>query len=137
MGWYSAITNFAAEQITGQDRSDDPGQRSARHEPALFNGPEHAPEPEHRTYQGVAPLLAMPSRMEPDAVDRVYTAFDVSQPVGQPDDLRGRDREVRALLSGVLHRRNPGVVSGPRGSGKTSLVRVFGQCADREGVVVL
>lgn len=69
--------------------------------------------------------------------DQVYEAFDVSQPVDQPDDLRGREKELARLLSGVLHRRNHGVVSGPRGSGKTSLVRVFGQYADREGVVVL
>jgi hypothetical protein len=137
MGWYSVISNFASEQITGRDRNGDFDNGSERDGPAMFNGPDNGPEPEYRTYQGTMPLLDMPSRMEPEAVDRVYTAFDVSQPVGQPDDLRGRDREVRALLSGVLHRRNHGVVSGPRGSGKTSLVRVFGQCADREGVVVL
>nr|WP_294171195.1 ATP-binding protein [uncultured Sphingomonas sp.] len=73
----------------------------------------------------------------PSAADRIYQAFDVSQPVDQPQDLRGRAKQVARLLSGVIHRRNHGIVSGPRGSGKTSLVRVFGQYADREGIVVL
>ena len=94
-------------------------------------------EPEYRSFHALAPMPALSSRLSTAAVDRVYTAFDVSQPVGQPDDLRGRDHEVTTLLSGVLHRRNHGIVSGPRGSGKTSLVRVFGQFADRDGVVVL
>ena len=65
----------------------------------------------------MAPLPASALRLEASAVDRLYIAFDVSQPVEQPEDLRGRDLEVQALLSGVLHRRNHGIVSGPRGSG--------------------
>ncbi|WP_221766458.1 ATP-binding protein [Sphingomonas ginkgonis] len=81
--------------------------------------------------------LASLARMGESRLDRIYTAFDVSQPVGEPGDLRGREDEVEALLSGVLYRRNHGIVSGPRGSGKTSLVRVFGMYADQQGIVVL
>lgn len=69
--------------------------------------------------------------------DLVYTAFDTSQPVEQPDDLRGREDQIAKLVGGVLFRRNHGIISGPRGSGKTSIVRSFGQYTDRDGVVVL
>lgn len=135
MGWYSSVAQFAADQIGGLGRNQMEGRDD--HPNQLMFAASPGNEPEHRSFDAVAPLMAIPSRLETSAVDRVYMAFDVAQPVGQPDDLRGRDEEVRALLSGVLHRRNHGIVSGPRGSGKTSLVRVFGQYADREGVVVL
>lgn len=69
--------------------------------------------------------------------DLVYTAFDTSQPVEQPGDLRGREDQIAKLVGGVLFRRNHGIISGPRGSGKTSIVRSFGQYTDRDGVVVL
>ena len=72
-----------------------------------------------------------------DDADLIYTSFDASQPVEQPNDLRGREAQVAQLMSGVLFRRNHGIISGPRGSGKTSLVRTFGQYTDRDGVVVL
>ena len=135
MGWYSSVAQFAAEQIGGREPEPPYQHRSALFDPRFDD--DRSSEPEHRSFETVHPMLAVPSRLETSAVDRVYMAFDVSQPVAQPDDLRGRDLEVTALLSGVLHRRNHGIVSGPRGSGKTSLVRVFGQYADREGVVVL
>lgn len=136
MGWYDSVAQFAAEQIGGRSRDDDQQRSGSVPAAVMFrNHPEE--EPEHRVFEPVGPMLAIPTRLETSAIDEVYMAFDVSQPVGRPDDLRGRDGEVKALLSGVLHRRNHGIVSGPRGSGKTSLVRVFGQYADREGVVVL
>jgi len=135
MGWYESVTQFAADQIGGRGRNGEAGGSDLPDN--LMFARTQDEEPPHRAYEPVAPMLAIPSRLETTAIDQVYMAFDVSQPVGQPDDLRGRDREVKALLSGVLHRRNHGIVSGPRGSGKTSLVRVFGQYADREGVVVL
>ncbi|MFL6736048.1 MAG: AAA family ATPase [Sphingomonas sp.] len=72
----------------------------------------------------------------PSAADRIYAAFDASQPLDDPQDLRGRDEHIAQLMRGVHYRRTHGVVSGPRGSGKTSLVRVFSQFAQAEGVVV-
>jgi len=74
---------------------------------------------------------------EPSSGDIIYSAFDASQPANLPVDLRGRDKELRRLLSAVLYRRNHAVVAGLRGSGKTSLLRVFGHLADQEGVVAL
>ncbi|GAA4029025.1 hypothetical protein GCM10022281_05180 [Sphingomonas rosea] len=135
MGWYESVSQFAAEQIGGRSRANSsPAFDEPRDGLMLRDGDR---EPEHRAYEAMMPLLSIPRHLDTTALDQVYMAFDVSQPVGQPEDLRGRDQEVKGLLSGVLHRRNHGIVSGPRGSGKTSLVRVFGQYADREGVVVL
>lgn len=68
---------------------------------------------------------------------RVSLAFDVSQPVSSRDALRGRDSKLTALLSGTLYGGNHAFIYGPRGSGKTSLARVFGDYADEEGAVVL
>jgi len=136
MGWYSNVAQLA-EQFAGRDRETGLPKDGVDGEPVLYLDGVDGQEPEYRSFNAVAPVPATSSRISTVAVDRVYTAFDVSQPVGQPEDLRGRDREVTTLLSGVLHRRNHGIVSGPRGSGKTSLVRVFGQFADRDGVVVL
>lgn len=70
-------------------------------------------------------------------VDAVCRSFDASQPVEQPGDLRGRADDLAALRAGMMFRRNHGIVAGRRGSGKTSLVRSFGQQADRDGVIVL
>jgi hypothetical protein len=74
---------------------------------------------------------------EPSASDLIYRAFDASQPANQPVDLRGRDAELGKLLGGVLFRRNHAIVSGLRGSGKTSLLRVFGHLADQDGVAII
>lgn len=67
----------------------------------------------------------------------IYDAFDSSQPVSEAGGLYGRSDELNQLINGVLFRRNHGVISGPRGSGKTSIVKVFGERAEAEGVVVL
>lgn len=83
-----------------------------------------------------AAVAASDNAWGPSAADYVYTAFDASQPVQDPQDLRGRDQHIAHLMRGVLFRRTHGLVSGPRGSGKTSLVRVFAQYAEAEGVVV-
>lgn len=68
---------------------------------------------------------------------RVALAFDVSQPVRSREALRGRDSKLTALLSGTLYGGNHAFIYGPRGSGKTSLARIFGDYADEEGAVVL
>lgn len=83
-----------------------------------------------------AAVAASDNAWGPSAADYVYTAFDASQPVQDPQDLLGRDQHIAHLMRGVLFRRTHGIVSGPRGSGKTSLVRVFAQYAETEGVVV-
>jgi hypothetical protein len=67
----------------------------------------------------------------------IYDSFDASQPVQDAAGLYGRGEQLSHLVSGVLYRKNHAVVSGPRGSGKTSIVKVFGERAESEGVVVL
>jgi hypothetical protein len=133
-----ATDPFGAKRPRDQERED--GVVSLDGEP--MNGHGAYPLDGASSQLGLPPFarqdlhLAGPA-WAPSAADRIYQAFDVSQPVDQPQDLRGRAKQVARLLSGVIHRRNHGIVSGPRGSGKTSLVRVFGQYADREGIVVL
>ncbi|MET0179026.1 MAG: ATP-binding protein [Novosphingobium sp.] len=80
---------------------------------------------------------AAPSPRDGSCVERVYRAFDVSQPVETADDLFGREAELRQLVDAVLHRRNHGFIAGQRGSGKTSLARAVGEKLDLEGAVVL
>lgn len=87
--------------------------------------------PEPQEIVRTSPLEAARKRQ------RVSLAFDVSQPVSSRDALRGRDSKLTALLSGTLYGGNHAFIYGPRGSGKTSLARIFGDYADEEGAVVL
>jgi hypothetical protein len=141
MPWYSSVAQFASDAL-GPRPSREPINGDAHesayngNRSAFFQGEAETQSPGTMLMNGSAFPFPRPA-WAPSAADRVYQAFDASQPVDQPQDLRGRAKEVARLLSGVLHRRNHGIVSGPRGSGKTSLVRVFGQYADREGIVVL
>lgn len=136
MGWLS-IARYVVQELGARSSDED--------DDYFFDEPEEVANPEaltapptagswlsrgHDSARGVAGLHV-------DDGDRVYTAFDASQPVEHPADLRGREAGLASLLAGVMFRRNHGVVAGRRGSGKTSLVRSFGQCADRDGVVVL
>lgn len=63
--------------------------------------------------------------------------FGANHPVENPRDLFGRARELELLSASVLDSGMHAVIYGPRGSGKTSLVRVFGDLADRQGATVL
>lgn len=69
--------------------------------------------------------------------ERVYDAFDSSMPVANRTGLAGRDRELERLSEAVLLRRSHAIVFGPRGSGKTSLARIFGEVADNLHALVL
>jgi type II secretory pathway predicted ATPase ExeA len=70
-------------------------------------------------------------------IERVYHAFDASQPVAAAGDLFGREQQLKQLVEGVLHRRNHAFVVGQPGAGKTSLIRTFGQNLDAKGIVAL
>jgi hypothetical protein len=143
MAWYSNVSDFAAKQLSAfrgphPDGGDEHGHSAL--DGAPLNGRFLVETMDGETgNEAIGTGFLRPSGMNwaPSEADAIYEAFDVSQPVAQPEDLRGREKQLKQLLSGVLHRRNHGVISGPRGSGKTSLARVFGQCADLEGVVVL
>lgn len=67
----------------------------------------------------------------------VTETFDPSHPARDRHSLSGRNRSVAELLAGILFRNNHAAICGPRGSGKTSLARVFADYADEHGVVVI
>lgn len=64
-------------------------------------------------------------------------AFDAAHPVERRRELWGRDEQLELLFDGVLYQRKHAIVHGTRGSGKTSLVRVFADYADRQGAVLI
>ncbi len=68
---------------------------------------------------------------------RIHAAFDAGMPVEHRAGLAGRARELDRLVEAVLEHGKHGIVFGARGSGKTSLVRVFGDLADEGGATVL
>ncbi|WP_281825093.1 ATP-binding protein [Sphingobium sp. BS19] len=73
------------------------------------------------------------------AVNRsaVFTAFDASRPINGRSQLFGREKEIKGLLRSVFDFNQHAVIYGARGSGKTSVARVFGDFADQCGSVVL
>lgn len=68
---------------------------------------------------------------------KVARTFDSSHPVRTRSELFGRTRELDELLSATLYSGQHVIIHGARGSGKTSLVRVFGDHADGEGAIVI
>jgi type II secretory pathway predicted ATPase ExeA len=68
---------------------------------------------------------------------RISAAFNAAQPVGDRFELLGRGEELSRLVTGVAERHKHAVIFGPRGSGKTSLARVFGDLADEANCVAL
>ncbi|WP_242154746.1 ATP-binding protein [Sphingomonas sp. BAUL-RG-20F-R05-02] len=72
-------------------------------------------------------------------LDRVKVAqtFDSAHPVRSRSELFGRALELDAMLSATVDFGQHVIIHGARGSGKTSLVRVFGDHADGQGAVVI
>jgi type II secretory pathway predicted ATPase ExeA len=68
---------------------------------------------------------------------RVIAAFNASQPVDDRYELLGRMGELNRLVDGVVERRQHAVIFGARGSGKTSLARIFGDLADEAECVAI
>lgn len=64
-------------------------------------------------------------------------AFDASRPISGRSELFGRQREIEGLISSVFDFNQHAIVYGARGSGKTSVARVFGDFADHQGAIVL
>jgi len=73
----------------------------------------------------------------PENHQLLINAFDAAHPVARRRELRGREEQLEALFDGVLSQRKHAIIHGARGSGKTSLVRVFADHADRQGVVLI
>ncbi|MDP1026689.1 ATP-binding protein [Sphingomonas sp. KR1UV-12] len=68
---------------------------------------------------------------------RVYAGFDANMPVADRTGMAGRTRELQRLEQAVFDQRLHALICGTRGSGKTSLARVFGEIADERGCLVL
>ncbi|HPU16845.1 MAG TPA: WecB/TagA/CpsF family glycosyltransferase, partial [Polymorphobacter sp.] len=83
--------------------------------------------------RAVAPRAA--TTVVPFAAAR--SEFSANRPVIERDDLFGRQHDLDQLLSWVLDQSGNALIYGPRGYGKTSLVRVFGEIADSKAHVVL
>lgn len=78
-----------------------------------------------------------PAGSADDGRQLLIKAFDAAHPVARRGELRGRDEQLAALSDGVLDQRKHAIVHGARGSGKTSLVHVFADHADRQGLVLI
>lgn len=61
---------------------------------------------------------------------RLIQAFNAAQPVDDRYELLGRMGELNKLVDGVVERHQHALIFGARGSGKTSLARIFGDLAD-------
>lgn len=116
MGVFASLKAMFARLI------DPPGSRTLRIERAVPFPPAAAP---------AAPVA------RPDRRLRIHRGFAAALPVEDRFGLSGRTQEVDRMVRGVVWERKHVVVFGARGSGKTSLVRVFGDFADEVGQVVL
>lgn len=102
--------------------------------PPMMPDVAHAP----RIAPGSAGDLAPEPTISPERVRRVLIkAFDSTHPVADRRDLFGRDRELEELTSAMLDQGQHVLVHGARGSGKTSIVRIFGDLADQSGAIVI
>uniref|UniRef100_UPI0035CB9E14 ATP-binding protein n=1 Tax=uncultured Sphingomonas sp. TaxID=158754 RepID=UPI0035CB9E14 len=72
----------------------------------------------------------------PDRV-KIARVFDSAHPVRTRDELFGRNEELQQLLAAAVDFGQHSIIHGARGSGKTSLARVFGDHADQNGVIVI
>lgn len=68
---------------------------------------------------------------------RIHRAFSSALPVGDRYGLTGRSGEIGILAANILAQHKHGIIFGARGSGKTSLARVFGDLADEADCMAL
>lgn len=111
------------------------GDSGGRRIPLLLEAPawSEAPPP---------PALARPVAPAPRPAiafrrNAVFAAFNTAMPVTDRHGLAGRQRELVRLMDSVVIQRKHALIFGARGSGKTSLARVFGDLADEAGCVAL
>lgn len=87
------------------------------------------------------PLDSLPDRPSAPAIasgrNAVFAAFNTAAPVTDRHGLAGRQKELGRLLDAVVKQHKHALIFGARGSGKTSLARVFGDMADEAGCVAL
>jgi hypothetical protein len=88
----------------------------------------------------VAISAGRPTGAQPNIAFRrnaVFAAFNTAVPVSDRHGLAGRKKELTRLIDAVVKQRKHALIYGARGSGKTSLARVFGDLADEAGCVAL
>lgn len=85
------------------------------------------------------PSIEMPSPAAYLTTTRtnLIAAFNASQPVRDRDELAGRGKELDKLLDRVVARGSHALIHGPRGSGKTSLARIFADLAGDAGITAM
>lgn len=119
--------------------------RMAGTEPLLLDTPvQPAFRPvgqEQQKDDGPGPLAmgAMAAPIKPISLrrDSIYAAFSTAMPVTDRHGLAGRNNELEKLVDAIVVQRKHAVIFGTRGSGKTSLARVFGDLADEAGCIAL
>lgn len=112
--------------------SEAPTVPTARTGVPAETGSRAAPASGTGTGSAAAPIATGASRRA-----RIHAAFDTAMPVESRAGLAGRAGELDRLVEAVLEHGKHGIVFGARGSGKTSLSRVFGDLADEAGATVL
>ena len=106
-------------------------------EPFGLGGPLPAalPEPGEAMRTPLPPAPHRDPTVVPFGAGR--SEFSANRPVVARDELFGREPDLDRMLSWVLDQSGNALIYGPRGYGKTSLVRVFGDIADTRAHVVL
>lgn len=97
------------------------------------NAPRLQPEPSFSPALSPIPQ----ARGETSRKAALVAAFDPAHPVQSPADLCGRKAKLDGLFDAILDQKKHAIIYGARGSGKTSLARVFGDYADQRDVVVI
>ncbi|MGY4397549.1 energy-coupling factor transporter ATP-binding protein EcfA2 [Sphingomonas sp. UYAg733] len=90
--------------------------------------------------EDAAAPLAMGAASQAQRVLRrgaIFSAFNAALPVTDRHGLAGRNTELDRLIEAVVRQHKHAIIFGARGSGKTSLVRVFGDLADEAGCIAL
>lgn len=130
--------------LAGRGPKTEPPVRSdpvvyADAEPFGLGGPLPAALQEPAAGARVPQPPPLPPRGEPTVVPfgAGRSEFSANRPVIARNDLYGREPDLDRLLSWVLDQSGNALIYGPRGYGKTSLVRVFGDIADTRAHVVL
>ena len=120
------------------------GPRVISSEPLLLDTPappSFRAAPPEETNAAPRPLSmgAMAAPLKPISLrrDSIYTAFSTAMPVTDRHGLAGRNSELEKLVEAIVVQRKHAVIFGTRGSGKTSLARVFGDLADESGCIAL
>lgn len=143
MSWFTDLFRFSKSPDAAQSGDSEDFFKELESTPEVEGDQSDDGEDAYSFYSPLALASDNSTPMPPSPLEsarklqRVSLAFDVSQPVSSRDALRGRDSKLTALLSGTLYGGNHAFIYGPRGSGKTSLARIFGDYADEEGAVVL